>query len=119
MRAVAAERLRLFFLKRLERLFDGVVCGSFALHVVLDLRHLLGNGLGDGLERLLNGVLGKVPVELGHIGDTVDIIGQQVLRQFVLFVLECLAQVLSNLAGNSFVVVFVSRILAVGFAISN
>ncbi len=90
--------LRLLLLQALERGPDVVVAVGLGLEVGLDERHLLGDGLGDGLERLLDRVLGVVPVELGDVGEAVDVVGHEVLVQLVLLVLEHLAQVGGHLA---------------------
>ena len=66
------EHLRLLLLESSQTLLDCIVSGGLALQVVLDLRHLLGNGVGDRLERLLDRKFSKVPVEFGHVGVTVN-----------------------------------------------
>ncbi len=75
-------RIRLLLLERSERLLDGVVGGRLALEVVLDERDLLGDGVGDRLERLLDRVLGEVPLELGHVREAVDLKFEDTLDQF-------------------------------------
>jgi len=70
---------RLLLLQALQRRLDVVVDIRLALQVIVDQRHLLGNGLGNRLEWLLDRVLGIVPVELGHIGEAVNVVAHQVL----------------------------------------
>ena len=66
----------------------------------LSFYHLLGNHVRQVFEGLLDGVLGHVPLEPGHVGGQIHSVGDQIFQKLLALILQHVAQVVGNFSGR-------------------